>query len=49
MELYVIRHGESEANRGRYLGGMADVELTEQGREDAAMAGEIPSSKGVLQ
>ena len=41
MELYVIRHGESEANRGRYLGGMADVELTDQGREDAAMAGRM--------
>ena len=43
MELYVIRHGESEANKGRFLSGWAQVQLTEQGLEDAAMAGRMLS------
>ena len=32
MELYVIRHGESEANAGGYFAGWAQVSLTEKGR-----------------
>lgn len=41
MELYVIRHGESEANAGGYFAGWAQVSLTEKGRRDAAMAGRL--------
>ncbi len=43
MRIYIIRHGESETNReGRWTGWL-DAVLTEEGREDAALAGEFLS------
>ena len=41
MELYVIRHGESEANYARRYSGWWNVNLTEKGRADAANAGRV--------
>lgn len=41
MDVYVVRHGESEANLAGVHSGWAMVNLTEQGRKDAAMAGRI--------
>jgi len=35
-----LRHGESRANKERWLSGHVDVELTEAGREQARAAGE---------
>lgn len=35
MKLYIIRHGESEANVGGYAAGWAPVSLTEKGFSDA--------------
>ncbi len=40
MELYVIRHGQSEANVSREHAGWAPTPLTEKGREQARGAGE---------
>lgn len=39
MELYAIRHGESEANRRGAYAGWAQVGLTDKGREQAALLG----------
>ena len=36
MLLYIIRHGESEANAGGYHSGQSCVHLTERGRKQAA-------------
>lgn len=41
MDVYVVRHGESEANLAQVHSGWAQINLTEQGREDAAMAGRL--------
>ncbi|MBQ6823605.1 MAG: histidine phosphatase family protein [Clostridia bacterium] len=41
MKLYLIRHGESEANATRSFAGWAPVPLTEKGEEDARLAGEL--------
>ena len=43
MRLYVVRHGESEANKRSLWAGWNDVGLTEKGREDARNAGLILS------
>lgn len=40
MKLYMVRHGQSETNLARRFTGWAQVNLTEQGRADAARAGE---------
>ena len=40
MKLYLVRHGESEANR-QHLLSTATVELTEKGRKDAENAGAL--------
>ena len=40
MQVYVIRHGESETNRKKRWTGWLDVPLTQQGKEDARKAGE---------
>ena len=40
MKLYMIRHGQSETNLARRFTGWAQVNLTEQGVEDAKRAGE---------
>ncbi|MBO4883790.1 MAG: histidine phosphatase family protein [Clostridia bacterium] len=46
MEVYLIRHGESEANAGGYHSGWAPVSLTEKGRsqarETAALIENVP-------
>lgn len=39
----MIRHGESETNKNGLWTGWLDAPLTEKGREDAALAGEIVS------
>ena len=41
MELYAIRHGQSEANAIQAHAGWAQVPLTELGREQAAKTGEL--------
>ena len=41
MKLYVIRHGESEANAGKFFSGWAPVALTPKGEDDARAAGEL--------
>lgn len=41
MLVYLIRHGQSEANLKRFVGGQLDVNLTPQGVTDAKKAGEI--------
>jgi len=33
---YIVRHGESQANAGKYLGGKKDVKLTEEGEKQAS-------------
>ena len=40
MRIYVIRHGQSEANLNRIHGGWAQVPLTEKGLAQAAAAGQ---------
>ncbi len=39
-KFYMIRHGQSVANEGRYFSGNLDVELTDKGREQAKDARE---------
>ena len=41
MKLYLIRHGQSEANINHAHAGQADSPLTEKGRQDAISAGKI--------
>ncbi len=41
MLLYIIRHGESEANAGGYHSGQSCVHLTERGRKQAAKTREF--------
>lgn len=41
LKLYVIRHGYSESNKGKYYSGWGDVSLAEEGFEDARRAGEL--------
>lgn len=41
MQLYIIRHGQSEANLKRMYAGWSHVPLTERGIADAAHAGEL--------
>lgn len=41
MKLYLIRHGQSEANRKGVHAGWAQVPLTEQGRKEALAAGRL--------
>ena len=41
MKMFMIRHGESEANFRKEHVGWGQVPLTEKGQEDARLAGEI--------
>lgn len=41
MDLYIIRHGQSESNAAKTFCGWAQVNLTEKGRADAANAGRV--------
>ena len=44
MKLYLVRHGQSVANATKIHSGWSQVPLTEQGRADAALAGEYLQS-----
>lgn len=39
MQVYLIRHGESETNLNKEWTGLLDVSLTDKGKEDAKKAG----------
>ena len=39
MKIYMVRHGQSEANAKKQPGGWEQTHLTEKGRADAAIAG----------
>lgn len=41
MKLYLIRHGQSEANVQHYFGGQTQVELTEEGKKQATKLGSV--------
>lgn len=41
MKMYMIRHGQSEGNIGGFHSAWAQVPLTEKGKADAEMAGQI--------
>lgn len=41
MKVYVIRHGESESNLKKQWTGWADAPLTDKGKSDAALAGDV--------
>lgn len=41
MDVYVIRHGESEGNVGQYYCGWGPIPLTEKGISDAEQAGKL--------
>ena len=41
MDLYIVRHGQSESNATKTFCGWQQVNLTEKGRADAANAGRI--------
>ncbi len=46
MTLVLIRHGESEWNRLNLFTGWTDVELSDKGRSEAAMAGKLLKDEG---
>ncbi len=46
MELVVLRHGQSTWNLENLFTGWTDVELTEQGKEEAAEAGRLMTEDG---
>lgn len=46
--LILLRHGQSEWNQKNLFTGWVDVRLTEQGRGEAARAGELLAESGVL-
>ncbi len=43
MELYIVRHGETEWNKGKLLQGSTDIPLSEAGRHLARLSGEALS------
>ena len=45
MKLYMVRHGQSEANQQQVYSGWAQVKLTQQGEDDARRAGEYLAGK----
>ncbi|MHA3682752.1 phosphoglyceromutase [Leucobacter sp. HY1908] len=47
-KLILLRHGQSEWNKKNLFTGWVDVRLTEQGRGEAARAGELLAEAGVL-
>ncbi len=46
--LVLTRHGESEWNKKNLFTGFHDIELTEQGREEAKIAGQEIAAKGLV-
>jgi len=47
VELYLVRHGQTELNRDRRFRGLSDAPLNARGRLEAAGAAEILSDSGV--
>lgn len=47
-KLVLLRHGQSEWNASNQFTGWVDVDLTAQGREEAARGGALLAEKGVL-
>ena len=47
MHLYFIRHGESESNYGELITGQQDVPLTQNGRDQASLAGRTMAEQGL--
>ncbi|WP_336652068.1 MULTISPECIES: phosphoglyceromutase [unclassified Leucobacter] len=47
-KLILLRHGQSDWNQKNLFTGWVDVRLTEQGRGEAARAGELLAESGVL-
>ncbi|MBK0420549.1 phosphoglyceromutase [Leucobacter sp. CSA2] len=47
-KLILLRHGQSEWNQKNLFTGWVDVRLTEQGRGEAARAGELMREAGIL-
>lgn len=47
VELYILRHGETEWNRAGRMQGWLDSPLTEKGRAQAARQGELLAAAGV--
>ena len=47
MELYIMRHGQTDMNKDKLLQGRLDVKLNEEGRAQAKAAAELLASKGV--
>ena len=45
-KLVLIRHGESEWNKLNLFTGWMDVDLSENGREEAKLAGQILKDEG---
>jgi len=45
--LVLLRHGQSEYNRGKVFTGWADPDLTNRGREEARLAGQMLKATGV--
>ncbi|XP_059082726.1 fructose-2,6-bisphosphatase TIGAR B-like [Tigriopus californicus] len=41
IELYIVRHGQTEGNRARILQGSSDIPLNEVGREQAQKASQV--------
>lgn len=48
MRLYFIRHGESESNSSGLITGQQDVPLTENGRQQARLAGQNIREKAIM-
>ncbi len=47
-QLILVRHGQSEWNKANLFTGFHDINLSEQGREEAAEAGRMLKSEGLL-
>ena len=47
-KLILVRHGQSEWNKSNQFTGWVDVNLTEQGEQEAVNAGKLMAEKGVL-
>lgn len=41
VELYIVRHGQTEGNRSRILQGSSDIPLNDEGREQAQKASQV--------
>ena len=48
IKLVLLRHGESQWNRENRFTGWYDVDLSEQGRKEAANAGKLLQDEGFV-